>query len=271
MRTSDQIESVATALAKAQVEYPVVRKTKTATLGPPSAKGGKQPNSYRYADIADILQGVLPVLGRQGLALLQPTFVDRGQVWVRTRLAHSSGQWIESDYPVCSINGDHRKMGAALTYARRYALCSLLGIAADDDLDGDLTTTRLDLGQCQPRHTRGKSPAPPTVFGPTAGKPLPPDLVRPPVAGKKRLNAKTSALQRDRLISSIKNIDSTPALGEWASRHQHARDRLSTADRTTVTETVKAKKSALSSAAATQCSADSNGNDHAHNGGAILQ
>lgn len=136
MRTSDQIDAVSGALAKAQGEFPPVEKRKTAKLKGESRSGRAYEYEYKYADIADVLAAVLPVLSRNELAIIQPTVVESGAVYIRTRLAHKSGQWVESDYPVCSVNGDHQKMGAALTYSRRYALCSLLGIAAEEDTDG---------------------------------------------------------------------------------------------------------------------------------------
>ena len=79
------------------------------------------------------------VLGRFGIALIQTTTIDgeRGLLSLQTTLAHASGQWIASEWPVCSlaeISAPHR-MGAAMTYARRYALFAIVGIAGDDDLD----------------------------------------------------------------------------------------------------------------------------------------
>jgi hypothetical protein len=73
------------------------------------------------------------------LATVQTTAIDQasGHIRLTTLLAHSSGEWISSDWPVCPISetaAPHR-MGAALTYARRYALFALVGIAGEDDLD----------------------------------------------------------------------------------------------------------------------------------------
>lgn len=132
MRTSDQIDQIALALAKSQGEFPRIEKGKKARVQ--TKTGGSY--EYAYADIADVLSAVLPVLSRNELAIIQPTIQENGAISIRSRLLHKSGQWIESDYPVCLSNGQHQAMGAALTYSRRYALCSLLGIAADEDTDG---------------------------------------------------------------------------------------------------------------------------------------
>lgn len=127
MRTSDTITALAGALSSAQGEYPKIAKDQEADI----AK-----YKYKYADLADIFGKVLPVLSKHGLAIIQPTSFSDNVLMVVTRLIHKTGEWVESDYPVCSIQGDHQRMGSALTYSRRYALCALIGIAPggeDDD------------------------------------------------------------------------------------------------------------------------------------------
>ncbi|MGQ3671829.1 ERF family protein [Xanthobacter sp. TB0136] len=127
MQHSEQINEIAAALAAAQGEFKAVAKDKTAKAGA---------YSYKYSDIADVLAMALPVLSKHKLALVQATDMDGGAILLRTRLAHASGQWVESVYPVCDVRaGDHQKMGGALTYARRYAVSSLLGIASEEDTD----------------------------------------------------------------------------------------------------------------------------------------
>src|SRR6202043_18238 len=75
----------------------------------------------------------------QQIAIAQTTDIDRasGMVNLTTILLHTSGEWISSDWPVCQLSETSapRRMGAALTYARRYALFSMVGIAGEDDLD----------------------------------------------------------------------------------------------------------------------------------------
>lgn len=92
---------------------------------------------YMYADISDVLDTVRPVLTRHGISTLQVPFMSEGAMQLKTTLTHvESGTSVECDYPVCSLNGDHQKMGGALTYARRYALCTMVGIAPAEDMDG---------------------------------------------------------------------------------------------------------------------------------------
>ena len=141
------------ALSAAQAEIRNPTKDKTAKV---QTKGGGA-YAYSYADIADVLEGVRPVLSKHGLSILQLTTIDGDVMVLRTRLAHKSGQSVESDYPVCRIGVDHQQMGAALTYARRYALCPMLGIAADSDTDANGAAEPAKRGQpahqIQPRST----------------------------------------------------------------------------------------------------------------------
>ena len=78
-------------------------------------------------------------LGQHEIATVQTTAIDQasGVVNLTTMLAHASGEWIASDWPVCPVaeTANPQRMGAALTYARRYALFTLVGIAGEDDLD----------------------------------------------------------------------------------------------------------------------------------------
>jgi hypothetical protein len=136
VQTSEQLNELFTALAAAQGELPVIAKTKEATVRGETKTGKSFDYKYKYADISDVLHAVLPTLAKHKLSLAQPTVVAGNALMIRTRLGHASGQWIESEYPVCGLLGDHQKMGSAMTYARRYALCSLLGVAADEDIDG---------------------------------------------------------------------------------------------------------------------------------------
>ena len=121
-------ETLAAALAAAQAAMPPVVKDRVAKIGP-----GRE---YRYADLATILATVRPVLGAHGLALTQRTQIRGDAIVLLTELRHASGEVLDSEYPVAAIGARHQDMGGALTYARRYALCGLVGIAADEDDDG---------------------------------------------------------------------------------------------------------------------------------------
>ena len=136
-RSSESIGAIATALAKAQSELTNPEKSLVATIRSPFPR--EQDRTFRYASLSSGLEIVRKVLGKHEIAIVQTTDIDReaGLVRLSTVLAHSSGEWVSSDWPVCAI-GDitaPHKMGAALTYARRYALFTLAGIAGEDDLD----------------------------------------------------------------------------------------------------------------------------------------
>src|ERR1700691_655130 len=136
-RSSETIGAIAAALAKAQGELSNPEKSLTATIRSPFPREGDR--TFRYASLASGLDIVRKCLGQHEIATVQTTTIDQdsGQIRLTTLLAHVSGEWISSDWPVCAVSEmalPHR-MGAALTYARRYALFTLVGIAGEDDLD----------------------------------------------------------------------------------------------------------------------------------------
>src|SRR4051812_30606670 len=136
-RCSESVAALAAALAKAQGVLVNPEKTLTATVR--SGRPGESERSFRYAPLSSGLDIVRKTLGQHQIATIQTTTVDQtaGMIHLTTTLAHSSGEWIASDWPVCPIaeTATPQRMGAALTYARRYALFTLVGIAGEDDLD----------------------------------------------------------------------------------------------------------------------------------------
>src|SRR6201982_2560890 len=136
-RSSDSVASLAAALAKAQAEIINPEKSLTATIR--TARPGEGERSFRYAPLSSGLDIVRKTLGQHEIATLQTTAIDQtaGMVNLTTTLAHASGEWIASDWAVCAFpeTANPQRMGAALTYARRYALFTLVGIAGEDDLD----------------------------------------------------------------------------------------------------------------------------------------
>jgi hypothetical protein len=135
-RCSESVAAIATALAKAQTELSNPEK---AMVGKVYNNRADDPQSFRYASLSSGLDIVRKTLGGQQIAIAQTTNIDRadGMVNLTTVLLHTSGEWISSDWPVCRISeiSAPRRMGAALTYARRYALFTMVGIAGEDDLD----------------------------------------------------------------------------------------------------------------------------------------
>jgi hypothetical protein len=136
-RSSENVAAIATALAKAQVELANPAKSMLGSIYP--ANNHDIPKSFRYAPLSGGLDIIRKALGAHQIAVTQTTAIDatQGLVNLTTLLMHTSGEWISSDWPVCRLSeiSAPRRMGAALTYARRYALFSLVGIAGDDDLD----------------------------------------------------------------------------------------------------------------------------------------
>src|SRR5271168_3381894 len=136
-RSSQSIASLAAALAKAQIELSNPEKS---LIGSIEAKHPNAPERlFRYASLTSGLDIVRKTLGQHEIATVQTTAIDQaaGTINLTTVLAHASGEWIASDWPVCAVaeTATPRRMGAALTYARRYALFTLVGIAGEDDLD----------------------------------------------------------------------------------------------------------------------------------------
>ncbi len=142
MNTSETIAELAKALAAAQGEYPQIKKSKTATVRP---KDGSTPFSYNYADLGTYLPSVENILSKHGLALSQsPETKIEGTAAVRlslvTRLMHASGEWLETvfELPVFSLGKMNalQSICSMITYCRRYAIDAILGLASEDDRDG---------------------------------------------------------------------------------------------------------------------------------------
>src|SRR3954469_8364349 len=135
-RCSQSVAALATALAKAQIELTNPEKSLTGIL---PAERGQEPRTFRYASLAGGLDIVRKTLGRDEIATIQPTAfgAESRTIQLTPPLAHASGEWIASDWRVCALADlpTPQRMGAALTYARRYALFTMVGIAGEDDLD----------------------------------------------------------------------------------------------------------------------------------------
>jgi hypothetical protein len=129
------VTNLATALLEAQKAMPAIHKDSKADV---PTKTGKS-FSYTYLSLQGLLGIVVPVLNEHGLAVLQtPSLRDDGQQVLITTLLHGeSGEQFTGETPLV-LNGAQtpQTWGGAVTYARRYALTSLLGIAADEDDDG---------------------------------------------------------------------------------------------------------------------------------------
>jgi len=141
-RSSTSIGGLAAALAKAQAELVNPEKSLVGSYSN-TPDGGER--IFRYAPLSAGLDIVRKTLGQHDIAVVQTTAIDQAAAIVNltTVPAHASGEWISSDWPVCAVSetATPHRMGAALTYARRYALFTLVGIAGEDDVDApDLAT-----------------------------------------------------------------------------------------------------------------------------------
>lgn len=125
MNRSEEIGSLAAALAKAQGAIRSAIKDSTN----PHLKS-------KYADLANVWDAVRAPLSANSLAIFQQVSANGDVVSVATTLAHESGQWICSTLDLRAVKGDPQGIGSAITYARRYSLSALVGVAADDD-DGN--------------------------------------------------------------------------------------------------------------------------------------
>src|SRR5664280_3752219 len=143
-RSSKSVAALACALAKAQAKLVNPEKSLTGTIR--LDRRGETERSFRYAPLSSGLEIIRKTLSEFEIATIQTTGIEPGTgiVNLTTTLAHASGEWIASDWPVCKLTDleSPRRMGAALTYARRYALFTLVGIAGEDDLDAPAGSRR---------------------------------------------------------------------------------------------------------------------------------
>jgi hypothetical protein len=232
-RSSESIASLAAALAKAQGELINPEKTLTATIRSDGPRGAEQ--MFRYASLSSGLDIVRKTLGQHEIATMQTTAIDQtaGVVNLTTVLAHSSGEWIASDWPVCAISetATPRRMGAALTYARRYALFTLVGIAGEDDLDApDLGTPPIQLAEPQKPE--------PTSNGRLNGSHLHLSQNSTPSRGARvhlkiaepTLAPEVSAQLRDRLLTELSTLACGDDAALWAKQSLPEKNRLTASD-----------------------------------------
>jgi hypothetical protein len=245
-RSSETVAALASALAKAQAELVNPEKSLTATIR--TGRPGEHERSFRYAPLSSGLDIVRKTLGQHEIATLQTTAIDptAGMVNLTTTLAHASGEWIASDWPVCPIaeTANPQRMGAALTYARRYALFTLVGIAGEDDLDApdlcdSLSPSAVDRSF---RPTDDQSRMPPrTPDGGDARR------VRAKLERAVPLNPDQSAALREKLLTELENITSADLAAAWARDALTAKNSLSGADAKLVEDAFELRLSELPS------------------------
>jgi ERF superfamily len=228
-RSSESIACLAAALAKAQAQLINPEKSLVATIRPNGL--GEAERSFRYAPLSSGLDIVRKTLGQHEIATVQTTAIDQnaGIVKLTTVLAHASGEWIASDWPVCAIaeTVTPHRMGAALTYARRYALFTLVGIAGEDDLDAhDLVTpTNLSATEKQ-KGENGLNGGTQNLVHRTVRRR---DAKSDTRSLKPTLRADASTELRDRLLAQLGDLRSDREAAIWAHHSMGAKNGLADA------------------------------------------
>jgi hypothetical protein len=250
-RSSESIAKLAAALAKAQGELVNPEKSLTATLrleaGGKSKGAEGSERSFRYAPLSSGLDIVRKTLGQYEIATVQTTAIDQtaGLVNLTTVLAHSSGEWIASDWPVCAVadTATPHRMGAALTYARRYALFTLVGIAGEDDVDAPDLLTPTQKPPPGPDRPRGNGDG--RFNGGWQRSAAPPDRRARAHVAQPILEREASTALRISLVAQLAEVTSSDDAALWAHRHMAEKNRLTAADAQLVEETFRERLAAL--------------------------
>ncbi len=255
-RSSPSIAALATALAKAQIELANPEKSLTGTIELQNGEGGlRGARQFRYAPLSSGLEIVRKTLGQHQIATVQTTAIDQaaGIVNLSTVLAHSSGEWIASDWPVCPVadTATPHRMGAALTYARRYALFTLVGIAGEDDLDApDLISPSQSGSGRDRRPDRGNGRLDNKSSSLAARTPVarPPKSAADAGSASKaklldavRLDVALSVRLRDVMLGELNEIGSEDAATKWAYRRLAEKNKLNGTDAKHIEEAFRAK------------------------------
>ena len=233
-RSSESIGAIAAALAKAQAELTNPEKSLVATIRASHPRDHDQ--TFRYAALSTGLDIVRKTLGGHEIATVQTTAIDKevGLIRLTTTLAHASGEWLSSEWPVCPITetAAPRRMGAALTYARRYALFTLVGIAGEDDLDAPDLNGKVDTfptvgsgvgvaADTQPARAPDERPsAPVALLRKEKAVRLPRTILGP----------EQSAALRERMLLGLDQLQSADEAADWVHKNLAAKNTLIAAD-----------------------------------------
>ena len=247
-RSSETIGSIAAALAKAQAELTNPEKALVATIRASNPR--ERDKTFRYAALSSGLDIVRKSLGSHEIATVQTTAIDKeaGLIHLTTTLAHSSGEWLSSEWPVCAISEATapRRMGAALTYARRYALFTLVGIAGEDDLDApDLNPNfegapKIDLAPniAVPLQPESESTATSKIRSTNSVSGPRDKSLRP---ARATLDPEQSATLREQLLANVAQLQSEEEAADWVHKNIPAKNTLIAADSDLVESAFKGK------------------------------
>ena len=250
-RSSETIGAIASALAKAQAELTNPEKALIATIRASNPREKDQ--TFRYAALSSGLDIVRKALGGHEIATVQTTAIDNeaGLIRLTTTLAHSSGEWLSSEWPVCAISetATPRRMGAALTYARRYALFTLVGIAGEDDLDApDLNPSfegapKIDFAPnvAAPMQAESESTAASNIRSTNSVSGPRNKSLRP---ARTTLDPEQSATLREQLLATVAQLQ---AAADWVHKNMPAKNTLIAADADLVESAFKDKLASIQS------------------------
>lgn len=160
---SQEINELMTAMSKAQGRIGSAKKDKTNPFFKSS-----------YADLSSVWDACRIALSENGIAVIQTTEPCDGVLMLVTTLGHSSGQWMKSHLPVIQQKNDHQSLGSAITYMRRYSLSAMVGVAPDDDDDGEAA-----MGKRNGNYQQVAAPWPQA-----AAKPKPQYIPKPKISKK---------------------------------------------------------------------------------------
>lgn len=147
-------DTLASALAELQKQLPEVRKGETAEVQ--TKAGGKY--TYQYADLADVSAAVLPRLAGVGLSFSSKPTLDEGEFGLAYTLRHTSGEQDQGWYPLPDpTRHTPQEIGSAITYARRYTLCAITGVAPGGDDDDGQAASRHVAASPTPKRKPAKS------------------------------------------------------------------------------------------------------------------
>ena len=262
-RSSETIGAIAAALAKAQAELTNPEKALTATIRASNPRD--QDQTFRYAALSSGLDIVRKALGGHEIATVQTTAIDQeaGHIRLTTTLAHSSGEWLSSEWPVCAISetAAPRRMGAALTYARRYALFTLVGIAGEDDLDApDFVgkvdaaantapglSAKIEVAACQLARAPDRRPPATSAMSATSttmATARKEKTVRP---ARTPLVPEQSEALREQMLADIGQLQSADEAAEWVHKNLPLKNTLSAVDADLVETAFRERLSTLES------------------------
>jgi hypothetical protein len=260
-RSSETIGAIAAALSKAQAELSNPEKSLVATIRASNPRETDQ--TFRYAALSSGLDIVRKALGGHEIATVQTTMIDNeaGLIRLTTTLAHASGEWLSSEWPVCAVTetAAPRRMGAALTYARRYALFTLVGIAGEDDMDapdlGAGASSDAKAGLDNQTSTRPAADEPP--FAPS-GASRKGKVIRPPQIVLPR---DQSEALRNRLVAELGDLKSADEAADWVHKNLPAKNALTSADAELVEASFRERLAAIQSAAGSEQAVDNSGDE----------